>query len=154
MPNLTVKQSITIETYLWALPKTMTKVIFTVLILALGMRPRELARRLFCSSCCHRSCPANSNWYRRLDAQNVPGGKVNILEGHNIGHSKQKKYICTCVLFRTVSEISLFHCTVPKLLVTKRYSDNRAKHKYSVSAEKNVLYYTLQIRTFASPLLL
>jgi hypothetical protein len=32
-----------------------------------------------------------------------------------------KKFICTCVLFRTVSDIELFHCTVPKLLIRKRY---------------------------------
>jgi hypothetical protein len=32
-----------------------------------------------------------------------------------------KKCICTCVLFRTVSENELFHCTVPKLLLRKRY---------------------------------
>jgi hypothetical protein len=32
-----------------------------------------------------------------------------------------KKCVCTCVLFRTVSEIELFHRTVPKLLITKRY---------------------------------
>jgi hypothetical protein len=37
--------------------------------------------------------------------QSVPGGKVSILGGYSIGHSKQKKCICTCVLFRTVSEI-------------------------------------------------
>jgi hypothetical protein len=53
--------------------------------------------------------------------QSVPGGKVNILGRHSIGHSKQKECICTCVLFRTVSEIELFHCTVPKLLIRKRY---------------------------------
>jgi hypothetical protein len=43
----------------------------------------------------------------------VPEGKVNIVGGNRIGHSKQKKKmcICTCVLFRTVSEIELFHCT-------------------------------------------
>jgi hypothetical protein len=37
--------------------------------------------------------------------QNVPGGKVNILGGHSISHSKQnkKKCVCTCVLFRTVN---------------------------------------------------
>jgi uncharacterized membrane protein YkvI len=29
-------------------------------------------------------------------------------------------YIYTCV-FRTVSEIELFHCTVPKVLTRKRY---------------------------------
>jgi hypothetical protein len=47
---------------------------------------------------------------------------VNFLGGHSIGHSKQKiVYVCTCVLFRTVSEIQLFHCTVPKLLIRKRH---------------------------------
>jgi hypothetical protein len=44
--------------------------------------------------------------------QDVPGGEVNILGGYSTGHSKQKKCICTCVLFRTVSEIEVFHCTV------------------------------------------
>jgi hypothetical protein len=32
-------------------------------------------------------------------------------KGHSIGHSKQK-VLYTCVLFRTVSEIELFYCTV------------------------------------------
>jgi hypothetical protein len=49
----------------------------------------------------------------------VPGGKIHILEGHSI-HSK-KKFVYTYVLFRTVSQIELFHCTVPKLLIRKRY---------------------------------
>jgi hypothetical protein len=49
--------------------------------------------------------------------QDVPGGEVSILGGHSIGHSKQ--CICTCVLFRTVSEIMLFHCTVPKIVDKK-----------------------------------
>jgi hypothetical protein len=31
-----------------------------------------------------------------------------------------KKNVYICVLFRTVSEIDLFHCTVPKLLIRKR----------------------------------
>jgi hypothetical protein len=42
--------------------------------------------------------------------------------------SKKKKksvyiyiYIYTCVLFRTVSGMKLFHCTVPKLLIRKIY---------------------------------
>jgi hypothetical protein len=34
---------------------------------------------------------------------------------HSNGHSKQKKCICT------VSEIELFRCTVPELLIRKRY---------------------------------
>jgi hypothetical protein len=29
--------------------------------------------------------------------------------------------VCTCVLFRTVSEIQLFLCTVPKLLIIEKY---------------------------------
>jgi hypothetical protein len=45
--------------------------------------------------------------------QVVSGGKVNSLGGHSISHSKLESiYICTCVLFRTVSEIQLSHCTV------------------------------------------
>jgi hypothetical protein len=56
-----------------------------------------------------------------VSIQNVPGGKVNILGGHSISHSKKKKRICTCVLFQTVSEIELFHRTVPKLLIRNRY---------------------------------
>jgi hypothetical protein len=57
-----------------------------------------------------------------VNIQSVPREKINILRGHSIGHSKQKKKcICTCVLFRTVSEIEIFQCTVPKLLIRKRY---------------------------------
>jgi hypothetical protein len=33
----------------------------------------------------------------------------------------RKNCIYTCVQFRTVSEIELFHCTVPNLLLRKRY---------------------------------
>jgi hypothetical protein len=47
-----------------------------------------------------------------------PRRKVSILGGHSIGHSKQK-CMCTCVLFRTVSERELFHCTVPQLFDKK-----------------------------------
>jgi hypothetical protein len=32
-----------------------------------------------------------------------------------------KEFICECVLFRTVYEIKIFHCTVPKLLIRMRY---------------------------------
>jgi hypothetical protein len=32
-----------------------------------------------------------------------------------------KKYVCTCVLFRTVSEGEVFQCTVPKLLTRKKH---------------------------------
>jgi hypothetical protein len=50
----------------------------------------------------------------------VPRGKVNILGGHSIGHYKQK-YICTCVLLRTISEIELFHRAIPNLVIRKIY---------------------------------
>jgi hypothetical protein len=42
--------------------------------------------------------------YYRILIQGVPGGNVNILGGHCIGHSK-KNFIWTCVLFRTISDI-------------------------------------------------
>jgi hypothetical protein len=29
--------------------------------------------------------------------------------------------MCTCALFRTVSEIEIFHCTVPKLFIKRYY---------------------------------
>ena len=37
---------------------------------------------------------------------------VNILGGHSIGQSKPKKCIRTCVLFQTVSKISLYSCKI------------------------------------------
>jgi hypothetical protein len=40
--------------------------------------------------------------------QDVLGEKVNIFGGHSIGRSKQES---TCVLFRTVSEISTLYST-------------------------------------------
>jgi hypothetical protein len=51
----------------------------------------------------------------------VPRGKANIQGDHSVRHSKKKKFIWTCVLFRTVSEIELFECTVTKLLIRKKY---------------------------------
>jgi hypothetical protein len=41
---------------------------------------------------------------RKVHIQVVPGGKRD----YNVGRSKQN-YTCTCVLFRTVSEIELYH---------------------------------------------
>jgi uncharacterized integral membrane protein len=48
-----------------------------------------------------------------------PRRKVNVLGGHSIGHSTQKLYKYTCPSL--VSEIELFHCTVPILLIRMRY---------------------------------
>ena len=52
--------------------------------------------------------------------QGVPRGNVNILECHSIGHSKHNS-VYVRVLFRTISEIELFHCTVAKLLIKRCY---------------------------------
>jgi hypothetical protein len=51
-----------------------------------------------------------------------PRRKCHYSGSHSIGQSNKKKvYICTCVLFWTVSEIELFHCTVAKLLIKRHY---------------------------------
>ena len=52
--------------------------------------------------------------------QAVPGGNVNILGGHTIGHSKQTS-VYVRVIFQMVSEKELFHCTVAKLLIKRYY---------------------------------
>jgi hypothetical protein len=31
----------------------------------------------------------------------------------------KKNCMCTCVIFQMVSEMELFHCTVPKLMIRK-----------------------------------
>jgi hypothetical protein len=55
---------------------------------------------------CWRTSPTDilGSFYDGFSFQTMrsfPGGKVNILGGHSIGHSKQnKKCICICVLFR------------------------------------------------------
>jgi hypothetical protein len=75
--------------------------------------------------------------------KHIPGGKVNILGGNSIGHSKQK-CICTCVLFRTVSEVELFHCTVHCTLYRRatRHVLPRVAKCIDVDGEifENVLY--------------
>jgi hypothetical protein len=56
----------------------------------------------------------------------VLGGMVSTLGGHSIGHSK-KIYICTCDLFRTVSEIELFHVITR---IKERQDTLRRKTRY------------------------
>jgi hypothetical protein len=43
---------------------------------------------------------------KKVYIQGVPGGKVNILEGHSIGHSKPKS-VYVDVLFQMTSEREL-----------------------------------------------
>jgi hypothetical protein len=59
--------------------------------------------------------------------QDVPGGWVNTVGGHSMGDSKQM-CICTCVLFRTVSQVELFHCTVHCTLYTVQTSNTPCPH--------------------------
>ena len=57
-----------------------------------------------------------SNTPTNAHIQGVPGGKVNILGGHSIGHSKLK------CLYEHVSYSERFpRCTTAKLLKRKRY---------------------------------
>jgi hypothetical protein len=49
--------------------------------------------------------------YRSVYIQGVPAGDINIREVV-VSTILSKKCICTCVLFRTVSEIEPFNCTV------------------------------------------
>jgi hypothetical protein len=55
-----------------------------------------------------------------MNIQNVPGGKVSILEGHSIGHSKQKIYMYMCPVpygFRNRA-ISLCSSKITEILCT------------------------------------
>jgi hypothetical protein len=61
---------------------------------------------------------------------------VNILGGHSTGHSKKKKCICTCVLFRTVSKIELFHCTVQEIVDKKEILRTVSSTVICCSSEK------------------
>jgi hypothetical protein len=80
----------------------------------------------------------------------VPGRKVNILGGYSIGHSKQKS-VYTCVLFETVSEIELFHCTVVIARIKERQdavdeqnamSSHEQQTSLMLTVEFSKIYYT------------
>jgi hypothetical protein len=70
----------------------------------------------------------------------VPEGKVNIQGGHSIGHSK--KCIRTCDLFRTVSEIELFHCTVHCTDEQHAMSSHELQNVLMLTVEFLKMYYT------------
>jgi hypothetical protein len=73
----------------------------------------------------------------RVTIQDVPGGKFHILGGHSIGHSKQM-CICTCVLFRTVSEIEPFHCAHEQ----RAMSSQELQSALMLTVEFSKMYYT------------
>jgi hypothetical protein len=54
--------------------------------------------------------------YRYVNAR-----EVDVLYRVSQGERPEFWEVTVSVLFRTVSEIQLFHCTVPKLLIRKRY---------------------------------
>jgi hypothetical protein len=56
-----------------------------------------------------------------LNIEDVPGGKVNILGGHSIGHSKEKILYVHVSYSERFLRRELFHCTFPKTLIRKRY---------------------------------
>jgi oligoribonuclease (3'-5' exoribonuclease) len=47
--------------------------------------------------------------------QNVPGGKVNILGGHSIGHSKQEVYMYMCPIPNSFRDRAISLYTVQTL---------------------------------------
>jgi hypothetical protein len=49
----------------------------------------------------------------------VSQGERSIFWEVTVSGILSKMYICTFVLFRTVSEIELFHCTIPKIVDEK-----------------------------------
>jgi hypothetical protein len=70
--------------------------------------------------------------------QSVPG-EINILGGHSIGHSKQKKKkLYNCVLFRKVSGIELFHCTDQQHAM----SSHELQSVLMLTVEFSKMYYT------------
>jgi hypothetical protein len=69
-------------------------------------------------------------WY----IHDVPGGKFNILGGHSIGHSKQKKCICTRVLFRTVSEIELWMLSLARRNVKTHLDEQHAMSSHELQS--------------------
>jgi hypothetical protein len=71
----------------------------------------------------------------------VPGVKVSILRGHSVGYSKQKG-VCTCVLFRTVSEVELFHYTVHCTDEQHAMSSHELQSALVLTVEFSKEYYT------------
>ena len=59
--------------------------------------------------------------YIYIYIQGVPGGKVNILGGHSIGHSNPKCFYEHVSYSERFHEIELFECKTAKLLIRKRY---------------------------------
>jgi hypothetical protein len=66
--------------------------------------------------------------------QSVSGGKVSILGGHSIGHSKQENIY----VLRTVSEIELFHCTDEQHAMFS----HELQSALMVTVEFSKMYYT------------
>jgi hypothetical protein len=58
--------------------------------------------------------------YIYMNLYRIPEGEVNILGSHSIDDFKKKVYMYMCPL-PNFSEIEIFHCTVLKLLIRKRY---------------------------------
>jgi hypothetical protein len=81
--------------------------------------------------------------------QSVPGGKVNILESHIIGHSKQKKYVYMCPIlngFRDraillYSTLYTLHCADEQLAMS---SSHELQCALMLTVEFSKMYCDLQ----------
>ena len=79
-----------------------------------SLPPTYLVNQQFC----HRSMSAT--YFMNISIQGVPGGKVNILGGYSIGHSKQKLYMNMCPIPKGFRNRTIWMRTA-KLLIRKRY---------------------------------
>jgi hypothetical protein len=78
---------------------------------------------------------------RNFTYADVSEGKVNILGGHSIDHPKQKNYVCTYVLCRTVFEIDLWIVS-PTSSNVKMHSDEQ--HAISSHELQSALMLTVE----------
>jgi hypothetical protein len=110
----------------------------------------------------NQSGTLRTSWHSPI--QDIPGGKLNILGSHSISHSKQKKMwnTCTCVLFRTVSDIDYYtYCQVsgvPWLIITSSGMDDwiycrllyTLHYNYNqwLTKTRSIPYWTMRVFSF------
>jgi hypothetical protein len=81
--------------------------------------------------------------------------EVNIPGGHRIGQSKQTECICACVVFRTVSELQLFHCAVVCMYVEMHSDEQHAMSSHELqcavmlTVEFSKMYCTCTVPTLS-----
>jgi hypothetical protein len=105
----------------------------------------------------YRPRPLHSNSFRILysliilliaDYTDCPMRKRSIFWEVIVSALLSKKCICTCVLFRTVSEIQLFHCTVHCTDEILRTVSNTGIYCSSDIVGTASIHFTTRVRTW------